>query len=162
MVKGYLYDNGDELISREEIDGLPDASEASQGDVLSLDSDKKPVWSAPSGGGGGAVILKENRNGTPISILDIDYYPVVFADSNLPVSWTNVNDYLMSGTAVYLLYSTENRNFMIQITDTLSGYDEDYQEYHYTASSYEETNILTPENVTELSKNDPLYLKIER
>ena len=83
MVKGYLYDNGYELISREEAlpdtseasegdilslnsekepewstpeSGLPDTSEASAGDVLSLDSDKEPVWSAPSGGGGIFVV----------------------------------------------------------------------------------------------------------
>lgn len=49
MSKGYLYDNGDELISREE--ALPDTTSASSGDVLSLDSGKKPVWSSPSSGG---------------------------------------------------------------------------------------------------------------
>ena len=48
MAKGYLYDNGDELISREDV--LPATTGASSGDVLSLDSSKKPVWSAPSGG----------------------------------------------------------------------------------------------------------------
>lgn len=31
--------------------GVPDSSEASAGDVLSLDEDKKPTWAAPSGGG---------------------------------------------------------------------------------------------------------------
>lgn len=56
MNKGYLYDEGDELITRKEDAGLPDTSEASSGDVLSLDSEKKPVWSAPSGGGGGGKI----------------------------------------------------------------------------------------------------------
>lgn len=84
MAKGYLYDNGDELITREDVNevpdsssahagdvlgldtnkkpkwttpesGLPDASEASVGDVLTLDEDKEPVWSAPSGGGGAPV-----------------------------------------------------------------------------------------------------------
>lgn len=51
MSKGFLYDEGDELITRkEDAGGLPDTSEASAGDVLSLDSDKEPVWSAPSGG----------------------------------------------------------------------------------------------------------------
>lgn len=79
MSKGYLYDNGDELISREDAlpdtsealsgdilglnsdkepewitpeSGLPDTSEASAGDVLSLDEDKEPVWTPPSGGEG--------------------------------------------------------------------------------------------------------------
>ena len=81
MAKGYLYDNGDELISREDVNevpegssahagdvlaldsnkkpkwttpesGLPGTGTASAGDVLSLDSDKEPVWSTPSGGGG--------------------------------------------------------------------------------------------------------------
>lgn len=30
--------------------GVPDSSEASAGDVLSLDEDKKPTWAAPGGG----------------------------------------------------------------------------------------------------------------
>lgn len=46
--------------------GLPDASEASVGDVLTLDEDKAPAWSAPSGGGGGLLIL-DGSNTTPIS-----------------------------------------------------------------------------------------------
>lgn len=41
--------------------GLPDTTEASAGDVLSLDEDKKPTWAAPSGGGE-AVILKLNSS----------------------------------------------------------------------------------------------------
>lgn len=58
MAKGFLYDNGDELITRkEDVGGLPDTSEASAGDILSLDEDKEPVWSAPSGGGGGVDFL---------------------------------------------------------------------------------------------------------
>lgn len=86
MAKGYLYDNGDELITREDVNevpsgssasagdvlsldsnkkpkwttpesGLPSPSSASVGDVLTLDEDKEPVWSAPSGGGGGFVII---------------------------------------------------------------------------------------------------------
>lgn len=58
MSKGFLYDEGDELITRkEDVGGLPDTSEASAGDVLSLDSDKEPVWSAPSGGGGGGGVI---------------------------------------------------------------------------------------------------------
>ena len=86
MAKGYLYDNGDELITREDVNevpdsstahagdvleldsnkkpkwttpesGLPDTSEASVGDVLTLDSDKDPVWSAPSGGGNNVIYV---------------------------------------------------------------------------------------------------------
>ena len=41
--------------------GLPDASEASAGDVLTLDEDKAPAWSTPSGGGGGLLILDETN-----------------------------------------------------------------------------------------------------
>ena len=47
MAKGYLYDNGDELISREDVNEVPDSSSAHAGDVLSLDSNKKPKWSTP-------------------------------------------------------------------------------------------------------------------
>ena len=52
MAKGYLYDNGDELITREDVNEVPDSSTAHAGDVLELDSNKKPKWSTPSGGGG--------------------------------------------------------------------------------------------------------------
>lgn len=63
MSQGYLYDEGNDLITRKESSGgLPDPSEASAGDVLSLDEDKEPVWSAPSGGGGGGVIILEYDN----------------------------------------------------------------------------------------------------
>ena len=47
MAKGYLYDNGDELITREDVNEVPDSSSAHAGDVLSLDSNKKPKWSTP-------------------------------------------------------------------------------------------------------------------
>lgn len=91
MSKGFLYDEGDELITRkEDVGGLPDTSEASAGDVLSLDSDKEPVWSAPSGGGGGFGILidatgeytpvtfnEDTYSGTPISGSLADYIDAV-------------------------------------------------------------------------------------
>lgn len=47
MAKGYLYDNGDELISREDVNEVPDSSTAHAGDILELDSNKKPKWSTP-------------------------------------------------------------------------------------------------------------------
>lgn len=50
MAKGYLYDNGDELISREDVNEVPDSSSAHAGDVLSLDSNKKPKWTTPESG----------------------------------------------------------------------------------------------------------------
>lgn len=50
MAKGYLYDNGDELITREDVNEVPDSSSAHAGDVLELDSDKKPKWSTPESG----------------------------------------------------------------------------------------------------------------
>lgn len=37
--------------------GLPDYSEASEGDVLSIDSNGDPAWTPPSGGGGGAFYV---------------------------------------------------------------------------------------------------------
>lgn len=49
--------------------GVPDSSEASAGDVLSLDEDKKPTWSAPSGGGGdlGDIMVIEFKFDSAIS-----------------------------------------------------------------------------------------------
>lgn len=35
--------------------GLPDASSASAGDVLTLNNTKEPIWQAPQGGGGGSM-----------------------------------------------------------------------------------------------------------
>lgn len=93
MSKGYLYDNGDELITREE--ALPDASEASQGDVLSLDSEKKPVWTTPSGGGGSGILIdatgefssvsfnEDTYSGTPISGSLSDYIDAVESGKTL-------------------------------------------------------------------------------
>lgn len=43
--------------------GLPDSSEASQGDVLTIGS-SGPEWDAPSGGGGGAYIVDTTYNGS--------------------------------------------------------------------------------------------------
>ena len=34
-MKGFLYDNGDELITREDVNEVPDSSSAHAGDVLS-------------------------------------------------------------------------------------------------------------------------------
>ena len=67
MSKGYLYDNGDELITREE--AIPDTSEASIGDVLTLDEDKEPVWSAPSGGEDNVIYIgiSSDESGATIS-----------------------------------------------------------------------------------------------
>lgn len=56
-------------------DSLPDTSEASAGDVLSLDEDKDPVWSAPSSGGG-AKVIEIDTEGTPVTIHDDPCYPV--------------------------------------------------------------------------------------
>ena len=50
MAKGFLYDNGDELITREDVSEVPSGSSANIGDVLSLDSNKKPKWSTPESG----------------------------------------------------------------------------------------------------------------
>ena len=49
MAKGFLYDNGDELITREDVNEVPDSSSAHAGDVLELDTNKKPKWSTPEG-----------------------------------------------------------------------------------------------------------------
>lgn len=89
MSKGFLYDEGDELITRkEDVGGLPDTSEASTGDVLSLDSDKSPVWSAPSGGGETYLTAKVTNEGKASFYYPDDYgfeTPIPF--SELPKSF---------------------------------------------------------------------------
>ena len=58
--KVYFYDEGNNTWHEDESggggSGLPDYSEASEGDVLSIDSNGDPAWAAPSGGGGGDSI----------------------------------------------------------------------------------------------------------
>lgn len=45
--------------------GLPDYSEASEGDVLSIDSNGDPAWAPPSGGGGNVLVVETtNSSGT--------------------------------------------------------------------------------------------------
>jgi len=59
--------------------GLPDPSEASAGDVLSLDEDKKPTWAAPSGGGGRVVKCTGTAAAIePGIIIPLDIYPEEF------------------------------------------------------------------------------------
>ena len=106
MAKGYLYDNGDELITREDVNEVPDSSTASAGDILELDSNKKPKWTTPSGGGGGNNIIYVtvcyydnefrayffDREGNQVSLSEIkemdDISPVFFV---LPTSYTRVS-----------------------------------------------------------------------
>lgn len=114
MAKGYLYDNGDELITREDVNEVPDSSTAHAGDVLELDSNKKPkwstpeselpdttsasagdvlslnsskepVWSAPSGGGGG-IECYVDYEATPVTDDQNEYYPAKIRSNNDPLS----------------------------------------------------------------------------
>lgn len=88
MSKGFLYDEGDELITRkEDAGGLPDTSEASAGDVLSLDEDKEPVWSAPSGGGGVKIY-----QGGLISSLDGDSLSIGDPETQQTLSFVDLKD----------------------------------------------------------------------
>lgn len=43
---------------------LPSTETASAGDVLSLDDNKEPQWAAPSGSGGGVLVVHETVSGT--------------------------------------------------------------------------------------------------
>lgn len=115
MAKGYLYDNGDELITREDVNevpdsssahagdvlsldsnkkpkwstpesGLPDTTGSSAGDVLSLDSDKDPVWSTPSGGGGGIECYVDFEASPVVDSDNKDWFPVKIKSNNDPLS----------------------------------------------------------------------------
>lgn len=69
--------------------GLPDTTEASAGDVLSLDEDKKPTWSTPSGGGTpvGQILWQGTVTSTPQEMA-VDH-PRVF--DVLPVAVATLN-----------------------------------------------------------------------
>ena len=47
----------DEIAKRGGGSSLPSTETASAGDVLSLDDNKEPQWAAPSGGGGGVLVV---------------------------------------------------------------------------------------------------------
>ena len=133
MAKGYLYDNGDELITREDVNevpdsstahagdvleldsnkkpkwttpesGLPDTSEASVGDVLTLDSDKYPVWSTPSGGGGSGVLIDATGAYTSVSFNEGTY-------SGTPIS----------GSLADYIDDVESGKMLIIVTEPMAG-----------------------------------------
>lgn len=54
--QGFLY----KIAQKIQSGTLPDASEASDGDVLTID-DGEPAWAAPSGGGGGGLVVHRTQ-----------------------------------------------------------------------------------------------------
>jgi hypothetical protein len=57
--EGFMY----KIAQKIQGGSLPDASEASEGDVLTID-DGEPVWAAGGGGSGGGVLMVTDTNGT--------------------------------------------------------------------------------------------------
>lgn len=140
MAKGYLYDNGDELISREDAlpstaesspgdilslnddkeaewvtpeSELPSTGSASAGDVLSLDSDKKPVWSAPSGGGGhGANFVFYN-----VYTLNSDDRVYFFYADGTPCQ---INDLIASWDGVPMFFTNNDTEVSIASWDDVA------------------------------------------
>lgn len=53
----------DEIAKRGGGSSLPSTETASAGDVLSLDDNKEPQWAAPSGSGGGVLVVHEDEDG---------------------------------------------------------------------------------------------------
>lgn len=70
--------------------GLPDYSDANDGDVLSIDSNGDPAWAQPSGGGGGILYVTlswdDNAGADGGYVLDKTYAEIHEAvASNIPV-----------------------------------------------------------------------------
>lgn len=101
MAKGFLYDNGDELITREDVSEVPSGSSANIGDVLSLDSNKKPKWTTPeselpsttSASAGDVLSLDSDKDpvwSTP-SCGEVEIVHAVYVPSNGTVYFTEMN-----------------------------------------------------------------------
>ena len=136
MAKGYLYDNGDELITREDVNEVPDSSTAHAGDVLELDSNKKPKWTTPASGlpdatsasAGDVLSLDEDKEpvwSTPSGGGAITYIPVTFVESE-PDPDTGETYYKFTTTQSYNSIKTMIMNggilaFIGLLTRTLLG-----------------------------------------
>ena len=136
MAKGYLYDNGDELITREDVNEVPDSSSAHAGDVLELDSNKKPKWTTPeselpstaSASEGDVLSLNSSKEpvwSTPSGGGAITYIPVTFVESE-PDPDTGDTYYKFTTTQSYNSLKTMIMNggilaFIGLLTRTLFG-----------------------------------------
>lgn len=85
--------------------GLPDYSEASEGDVLSIDSNGDPAWAASSGGGGGGVVMvtTTSANGSTWTNANLTAVDIANAleQGQLPVLHATIG-----GSVVMLAYFT--------------------------------------------------------
>ena len=84
---------------------LPDASEASAGNVLQLDSDKKPIWGAPAAGGTKLYKHVVEIPRTPFGSASI----ILFTDNNSPIVyesiWGTVPTLKIAGTLIAAITS---------------------------------------------------------
>lgn len=137
MAKGYLYDNGDELITREDVNELPDSSSAYEGYILSLDEDKEPVWSPPSGGGGGSDVYYIYKTGEPTQVTidgeNLDKYEcrivkAINPDGEANVIFNQVKNLFEQGNPIYFKDSDSYSTIITFITDSgITGYPAEIQ-----------------------------------
>ena len=159
MAQGYLYDNGDELISREDV--LPATTSASSGDVLSLNSDKKPVWSAQSGGGGG-VVVGFDLTSTPVQLDgygETNFYHAIVLGTNVNATWNTLKWMFDSGVPVIVRSMVESPG---QGGTLLKDYKYDYLEL--TDSIYEESHECSVKYMFPVDSDNPdadLYMTNE-
>ncbi len=105
---------------------LPSTETASAGDVLSLDDNKEPQWAAPSGSGGGVLVVHETVSGN-VHTLDKTWQEISDAMDVGIVAVFGVDDFGKNSQVVTLCahavdYRVMTANEVTYITDSASGY----------------------------------------
>ena len=121
MAKGFLYDNGNELITREDVSEVPSGSAASAGDVLTLDTNKKPKWTTPeselpsTGSASEGDVLSLNASKEPVWSTP---------SGGLPIPLYLASNVGTSPSVAYSLYTIDSFGTPLSISDILGDSDE--------------------------------------
>lgn len=93
---------------------LPSTETASAGDVLSLDDNKDPQWAAPSGSGGGALVVN----------LTIDNSRNATADKTAAEIWAAAQSgvVVFTGSTAYLGFEGTFMRPLVDISHSDDGY----------------------------------------